>query len=68
VLLSKEVGATTFLRFALDPVAEFLAAEAHFDHCEGKDDCLQKLLEDSKNAQGFHNALVLTIQARRTAG
>jgi hypothetical protein len=65
VLLSKEMGATTFLRFALDPVAEFLAAEAHFDKCQGKADCLEKLLTDSKNAQGFHNALLLTMQARR---
>jgi hypothetical protein len=68
VLLSHEDGATTFFRFILDQVAEFLAAEAHFDRCEGKVDCLEKLLKDSENTQGFHNALLLTIQARRTAG
>ena len=67
VLLSREIGATTSLRFALDPVAEFLAAEAHFDKCEGDAGCLGKLLTDSKNAQGFHNALLLTMQARRHA-
>src|SRR5208283_3463085 len=67
VLLSREIGATTSLRFALDPVAEFLAAEAHFDKCEGEESCLEKLLADSRNAQGFHNAVLLTMQARRPA-
>jgi hypothetical protein len=64
VLITRVRGATTYMRFALDPVAEFLAAEAHFDKCDGKKECLDKLLEDSKSAQGFHNALLLTIQAR----
>jgi hypothetical protein len=68
VLLSKSIGATTFLRFCLDPVAEILAAEAHFDRCSGEDRCLRHLLSDSKRAAGFHNALLMTIQVRRRVG
>jgi hypothetical protein len=67
VLLSREVGATTIYRFALDPIAEFLAAEAHCDSCEGNISCLEKLNLDSERAAGFHNALLLTIQARGAA-
>jgi hypothetical protein len=66
VLLSKELGATTYLRFALDPVAEFLAAEAYFDQGAGEEACLclRQLLSDSERAPGFHTALLHTIQAR----
>jgi hypothetical protein len=64
VLLRKTVGATTVYRFALDPVAEFLAAEAYFDDCNGKAPCLDKLLQESLHAQGFHAAVLLTRQAR----
>jgi photosystem II stability/assembly factor-like uncharacterized protein/RecA/RadA recombinase len=65
VLVSKAIGASTFLRFALDPVAEFLAAEAYFDQCAGEKARLRKLLTDSQRAHGFHNALLQTVQARR---
>ena len=67
VLISKDIGATTFLRFALDPVAEFLAAEAYFDECENEEARLHSLLSNSEKAPGFHSALLLTIQARETA-
>jgi hypothetical protein len=68
VLISRDLGATTLLRFVFDPVAEFLAAEAYFDACEGQDDCLEKLFSSSKHAQGFQIALLLTVQARRQGG
>ena len=64
VLMFKWVGATGVYRFALDPVAEFLAAEAYFDGCESNPSCLENLLQGTNHAQGFHNALLLTIQAR----
>jgi hypothetical protein len=65
VLLSKTIGATTFLQFALDPVAEYLAAEAHFDRCSGQDACLERLLSASSRAPGFNNALLQTVKARK---
>ena len=64
VLMFKWVGAKAIYRFALDPVAEFLAAETYFDGCDSNSSCLENLLESSNRAQGFHNALLLTIQAR----
>ena len=64
VLMFKWLGATPTYRFALDPVAEFLAAEAYFDECGNDPNCLKKLLEKCKHAVGFYNALLLTIQAR----
>ena len=67
VLLFNWRGATAVYRFALDPVAEFLAAEAHFDNCAGKMTDLEELLKKSIAAQGFYNALLLTIQARSAA-
>jgi hypothetical protein len=60
----RTVGATTLLRFALDPVAEFLAAEVIFDRSEGDRESVAKLLRESLNIPGFHNALLLTAQAR----
>jgi hypothetical protein len=65
VLLSRRLGATTFLRFSLDPVAEFLAAEAFIEDCEGKSDKLEELSEKASSAKGFHDALLLTLQARQ---
>jgi photosystem II stability/assembly factor-like uncharacterized protein len=65
VLLSRRLGATTFLRFSLDPVAEFLAAEAYIEDCEGKSDKLEELSEKASSAKGFHDALLLTLQARQ---
>ena len=43
VLMFKWLGATATYRFALDPVAEFLAVEAHFDACDNDRSCLRKL-------------------------
>ena len=64
VLMFKWLGATPTYRFALDPIAEFLAAEAHFDECGNDPSCLKNLLEKCEHAPGFYNAMLLTIQAR----
>jgi photosystem II stability/assembly factor-like uncharacterized protein len=65
VLLSRRLGATTFLRFSLDPVAEFLAAEAYIDDFGGESDDLLKLSQEAISAQGFYEAVLLVLQARQ---
>jgi hypothetical protein len=68
VLLSKNVGGTTFFRFELDPIAEFLGAEAYLEIHTDDSGFSKELPERSKNAAGFHNALLITIESRRTRG
>jgi hypothetical protein len=62
--LDLAVAKTALYRFALDPVAEFLAAEAVFDGCAGDTAEMGKMVKNSASAPGFQNAFLLTIQAR----
>ena len=64
VLTSRYAGGDTLLRFALDPVAEFLAATAWDNDC-GDDPkewqkLMQKVLQKGKPADGFATAVRLT--------
>jgi len=68
VLRANNLGATSFYRFSLDPVAEFLAAEAYFDQCENDEGRVKALFASSQDAQGFNNALLLIMQARPPGG
>ena len=64
VLESKVVGASTLVAFALDPIAEYLAAFAHAEDC-GADETSWRTLWDAvaehgDNAAGFNEALRIT--------
>ncbi|MBZ5615886.1 MAG: hypothetical protein LAO23_17910 [Acidobacteriia bacterium] len=63
VLLEKPEGIDTRLRFALDPVAEFLAAAAYAEECGSDTDQWNKVLSQSTHAPEFQIALKLTREA-----
>lgn len=60
VLIERTQGAAMFYRYALDPMAEYIGAEAIVDDC-GSDRAMWK--EMSSNAPGIRTALRLTRQA-----
>jgi photosystem II stability/assembly factor-like uncharacterized protein len=63
VLLERSGGIDAQLRFALDPIAEFLAAAAHAEECGADADMWEAILLQSNHAPGFQAALKLTRQA-----
>lgn len=62
VLVEKPYDIDTRFRFALDPVAEFLAAAAYAEQCGPDADAWRSALSDSAHAGGFQTALRLTWQ------
>jgi len=64
VLIRETVGAGYSYRFALDPIAEFLAADAYYDEYGGKASCWDDLKMRSAKAPGFQAAVLMTRQAR----
>ena len=67
VVIEKSAAATMILRFALDPVAEFLAATAYAKDCGTAYNCWAKLIaqvrDRGEKAAGFLTALTLVWQA-----
>jgi len=63
VLFHREIGPYTRLRFALDPIAEFLGAFAYAEECGANQDSWNRILESSEAAPGFQIALKLIHQA-----
>jgi photosystem II stability/assembly factor-like uncharacterized protein len=63
VLVEKQGGLNVRLRFALDPIAEFLAAAAWGEECGNEKDKWEQLLRESQAAPGFQSALKLVRQA-----
>jgi hypothetical protein len=63
VLIEKEGGLDVRLRFALDPIAEYLAAVAYFEDCGSDQPKWDVLMDQSKPAPGFRSALKLVRQA-----
>ena len=64
VIVQKQIGAYSRLRFVLDPIAEFLAAFAYAEECGANEEAWkQKFDETSVAALGFHIALQLIRQA-----
>jgi photosystem II stability/assembly factor-like uncharacterized protein len=63
VLVEKSGGLGTQLRFALDQIAEFLAAAQYAEECAADAEKWKALLSQTESAHGFHMALVLTRQA-----
>ena len=59
VLVEKQAGTQSRLRFALDPVAEFLAAAWYADECEIDNGQLEAILAESETSLGFQVALKL---------
>jgi hypothetical protein len=51
-------------RFVLDPIAEFLTAEAYCDEFGNDEDCWERLARKSANAPGFQAAMAATRAAR----
>src|SRR5688500_11010334 len=68
ILIEKEGGPHTQLRFALDPIAEFLAAAAYNEDCSTDQEEWTRLLEQSKHSAGFQVALKLVRQAYSAHG
>jgi hypothetical protein len=63
VLTKRDVGSDAILRFALDPIAEYLAAFAHARSASGEAKEWKRLVhevEDQDRAKGFALALKLT--------
>lgn len=67
VLLETEVGTEVLLRFALDPIAEFLAAMGHARECSGNaaawSELFKRVDDAGQRAAGFRLALRLVCQA-----
>jgi hypothetical protein len=63
VLSPRMQGTTAFYRFVLDPVAEYVGAEAFADECGSDSDRWNALLNRGRQAPGFVAALRLTRQA-----
>jgi hypothetical protein len=63
VLFQREIGAYTRLRFALDPIAEFLGAFAYAEECGADQESWTRILKESISAPGFQIALKLIRQA-----
>ena len=63
IMVERQGGLYVQLRFALDPVAEFLAAAAHGEECGQDTDKWENLLRKSQTAPGFQSALKLVRQA-----
>ena len=63
VLIEKEGGLHTNLRFALDSIAQFLAAARYADECRPEAEKWDALLKQSSRAPGFQSALRLVRQA-----
>ena len=63
ILIEKDAG-TVWLRFALDPIAEFMGALAYGDEYGSDTNKWAELLAKAKNAPGFWAALSLVQQAR----
>jgi hypothetical protein len=64
VLIERAQGAAFYFRFVLDPVAEFLAADAYYDEYGNKAACWEELKQRSAGAPGFQAAVLLIRQAR----
>jgi len=63
VLIEKQGGLDCRLRFALDPIAEFLAAAAYAEELGSSTKAWDDILESTKKALGFQSALKLVRQA-----
>jgi len=63
VLIEKEGGFDIRLRFALDPIAEFLAAAEYQEQCGSDQTKWDAVMERSSQAPGFQSALKLVRQA-----
>jgi hypothetical protein len=63
VLAIRRQGAAKLCRFALDPMAEYIGAEAIGDDCGTDREKWKAVLESSAGALGFQYALRLTLQA-----
>jgi GTPase SAR1 family protein len=63
VLTQRPQGAEMLYRYFLDPMAEYIGAEAFGDECGADPKKWKDLFEKSKNAPGFQIALQLTRQA-----
>jgi hypothetical protein len=63
VLVEKEGGLDTRLRFAFDPIAEFLAAAEYLEEYGSDQTKWDAVMERSSQAPGFQSALKLVRQA-----
>lgn len=63
VLTERTQGTALLYRFALDPMAEYIGAEAIADDCGADHERWKNVLEVSNGAPGFQTALRLTRQA-----
>ena len=63
VLVERTQGAALLYRYALDPTAEYLGAEAVADDCGADRAKWKEIFDKSSNAPGFQTALRLTRQA-----
>jgi hypothetical protein len=63
VLIERELGPYSRLRFTLDPIAEFLAASAYAEECGSDEQRWNQILMSSAHAPGFVVALELVRQA-----
>ena len=63
-MLDRSVGSRQYVSFALDPVAEYLAADEHLDRCKGDEGLEHQLFErvraGEEATKGFLLALELT--------
>src|SRR5262245_24104424 len=67
VLVERSAGARFVVAFTLDPVAEYLAADEHFEPGAGDAESLNKraqVQERGEAAEGFLLALSLTVRSR----
>lgn len=64
VLEQRDIGGTTLVAFALDPIAEYVAAFAHAEGCGADPMCWQALrtrvTTRGEDAAGFNEALRVT--------